>query len=107
MRKRIISFILICVLIFSLFPVVPATAEEINANPTLVVESKSAASGSRVDINISVVNNPGIAGAKICVEFSDKLTLVEAVSGETFSDLDYTAPESLKSSCFFNWDSLD
>lgn len=107
MRKRIISFVLICTLVFSLFPVNLVIATENGANPTLVVESKSAASGSSVEISISVVNNPGIAGAKICVEFSDKLTLVEAVSGETFSALDYTAPESLKSSCFFNWDSLD
>lgn len=107
MSKRIISFLLICAMFFGLLPVIPVTAETATVKPTLVVESKSTASGSSVDVNVSVVNNPGIAGAKICVAFSDKLTLVEAVSGDTFSALDYTAPESLKSSCYFNWDSLD
>lgn len=108
MKRRITSILLALLLIISCIPAnFVLAAETTYSDPTLVVESKYAASGTSVEVNISVANNPGIAGAKISVSFSDKLTLVGAVSGDTFATLDYTAPPSFYSSCYFNWDSLD
>ncbi len=108
MKRRITSILLALLLIISCIPAnFVLAAEATYSDPTLVVESKYAASGTSVEVNISVANNPGIAGAKISVSFSDKLTLVDAVSGDTFATLDYTAPPSFYSSCYFNWDSLD
>ena len=104
--KRLICYLLTFAMLLSLLPVISSTAIAVGT-PTLVVESKHAASGSSVEVDISVENNPGIAGARFSVSFGDDLTLVEAVPGETFAALDYTAPESLVSSCYFNWDSLD
>ena len=73
--------------------------------PTIIVESKMAAAGSTVDVNLLVANNPGIAGAKVTISYDEKLTLVEAVSGEVFDELDYTRPGVYESPCNFNWDS--
>ncbi len=108
MKRRITSILLALLLIISCIPAnFVLAAETTYNNPTLVVESKYAASGTSVEVNISVANNPGIAGAKISVSYNDKMTLVGAVSGDTFATLDYTAPPSFYSSCYFNWDSLD
>lgn len=108
MKRRIMSILLALLLMFTCIPVNPVLAAEATYNePTLVVESKYAASGTSVEVNISVVNNPGVAGAKFSVSYNDKLTLVDAVSGDTFATLDYTAPPNFSSSCYFNWDSLD
>ena len=102
--KRFLSFLLAVALLISCVPVSPAFAEEI---PEMIVDNKYVAPGGTVTVDIKLVNNPGIAGAKITVTFPEELTLVEAVKGETFAALDYTAPAALKSGCAFNWDSLD
>ena len=43
--------------------------------PEIVVESKTAAAGSTVDVKISLKNNPGIASMKLTVEYDEGLTL--------------------------------
>lgn len=108
MKKRIFSFLLAIALIFSCVPVSHVHAAETTENtPIISVESKYAAAGAQVEVNVNITNNPGIAGAKITATFSDKLTLTGAVAGSTFASLDYTEPASLTSGCAFNWDSLD
>ena len=109
MGKKLISFILAFVFCVSAFPLsVLATAIEASAaEGRLVVDGVQAYAGTTVEINVNVENNPGIAGAKIYVQYDSKLTLQSASVGETFAELDYTAPPSLVSGCAFNWDSLD
>lgn len=104
MKRRILSFLLAIALMISCVPVTTVFADEI---PALVVESKYVAANGTVNVNINVQNNPGVAGAKLIVTYSDKLTLTEATNGEAFAGLDYTAPAKLVSGAAFNWDSLD
>lgn len=107
MKKRIISILLAVVLCVSWLPLRSSAALDttVYTEPTIVVDSKSASSGSTVSVDLLVVNNPGMAGAKITVSYAEELTLLEAVSGETFAALDYTRPGVFTSPCNFNWDS--
>ena len=104
MKRRVLSFLLAFALLIS---GVPFSAFAADTDPALVVETRYAAANATIEVDIQVVNNPGIAGARIFVSFSDKLTLVGAASGETFAALDYTAPANFASGCAFNWDSMD
>ena len=107
MKKRIISILLAVVLCVSWLPLRSSAALDttVYTEPTIVVDSKSASSGSTVSVDLLVVNNPGMAGAKITVSYAEELTLLEAVSGEAFAALDYTRPGVFTSPCNFNWDS--
>ena len=62
MRKRILSFILSIILLFTCIPS-SVFAEEEAPVCEIIVDSVSAAPGTMVDVNISVKNNPGILGA--------------------------------------------
>lgn len=73
--------------------------------PTIVVGSKHTGAGSTVEVELEVVNNPGIAGAKITLSYDSKLTLASAENGADFSELDYINPGVFESPCNFNWDS--
>ena len=107
MKKRIISILLAVVLCVSWLPLRSSAALDttVYTEPTIVVDSKSASSGSTISVDLLVVNNPGMAGAKITVSYAEELTLLEAVSGEAFAALDYTRPGVFTSPCNFNWDS--
>lgn len=107
MKKKILSLLLATVLILSSIPfsVVNAVSDTDYTEPTIFVEKTYAAAGTSVDVNLYLVNNPGVAGARITVSYNSKLTLTGASSGETFADLDYTNPGKFVSPCNFNWDS--
>lgn len=109
MRKvrQTLAFMLVIVLFLTCLPFSGSHVSADEQNPTILVESTAAASGSKVNVSVNIKNNPGIAGAKLTLTYSDKLSLINAAPGDTFSELDYTAPDSLKNNCKFNWDSLD
>lgn len=77
------------------------------SEPTFFVSSATAAAGDTVAVTVQVLNNPGVAGAKISVAYDEKLTLTAAESSAAFVGLDYTPPAALVNGCPFNWDSLD
>lgn len=110
MKKKIFSLFVALVMLLSCsnlnMIVSYATTGYAYTEPTFVVESEYAAAGSSVNVNLVLVNNPGIAGAKISISYDSKLNLVSATSGEAFDGLDYTAPASLANPVFA-WDSLD
>lgn len=110
MKKKIFSFFVALVMLISCLNinmiVSYATTGYTYTEPTIVVESEYAAAGSSVSVDLVLVNNPGIAGAKISISYDAKLNLVSATSGEAFNGLDYTAPASLANPVFA-WDSLD
>ena len=54
--------------------------------PEIVVESKTAAAGSTVDVKISLKNNPGIASMKLTVEYDDGLTLKAPVAYDIYPE---------------------
>lgn len=108
MKKKIVSLLLTIVFVLLSIPanVLLAFAEEAETNSTIMVESKYSSDNTCVDVNLTLSNNPGVAGAKIKIEFDNRLTLTNAISGEAFAVLDYTAP-AYSNPCYFNWDSLD
>lgn len=73
--------------------------------PTIVVESKSAEVGETITVSINVYNNPGVAGALLCLHYSEGLNLRMVENGSAFAFLDYTGPGSLEDFCRFSWDS--
>ncbi len=107
MKKRVVSIILALAMVLSCVPLgsVLAFAAMEYTDATIFVENKYSGAGSSVDVNLYIVNNPGVAGAKFTVSYSPKLTLTGASSGATFESLDYTPPGVFESPCNFNWDS--
>ena len=106
MKNRLIALLLAIIMCVSVFPL-SVFAAPVDTNGRIVVGNTLAFVGSTVTLNIDIADNPGIAGAKILVHYNEKLTLVSASAGETFKQLDYTAPAALVNGCAFNWDSLD
>lgn len=74
-------------------------------SPTIMVVNMTAAPGQSIKIPVTIVNNPGVAGAKITMIYDPALTLKDSESGEAFSFLDYTQPGKYMSPCNFTWDS--
>ncbi|MGM9636516.1 MAG: hypothetical protein ACI3YK_00860, partial [Eubacteriales bacterium] len=112
MTKKIIAFILSLIIAVSCLPLSVFAIENdegsYSATDTAIyVENTYCVVGNTVDVNINIINNPGIAGAKFSISFDSNLTLVSvSEEGGAFEVLDYTAPETLSSPCLFNWDSL-
>ena len=69
------------------------------------VGSVTGAPGQTVQVPVTVVNNPGVAGARITISYSKALTLTGGTSGEAFSKLQHTGPGKYVSPCNFTWDS--
>ena len=59
----------------------------------------------KVNVIISIANNPGIAGALLGFEYDNRLTLIESRPGKAFSALEYTPPGRYENPCRFFWDS--
>ena len=70
-----------------------------------VVANVTAEPGQRVEVPVTVVNNPGVAGAKITINYGSELVLTNAVNGEAFSNLQFTKSGQMVSPCSFTWDS--
>lgn len=74
-------------------------------DPTLFVPQAAGSAGKTVLLPVKIVNNPGIAGAKITLVYDPALTLSGAKCGDALSQLDYTEPGRYASPCSFTWDS--
>ena len=115
MSKKLIALLLALVFAVSCFPigifaVEPVAAAEEPAAPGAIIyaESTYCVIGKTVEVDICILNNPGVAGAKFSVSFDEGLTLVGASTDDgVFAALDYTAPNALQNGAPFNWDSLD
>jgi hypothetical protein len=75
--------------------------------PTIYLTSASGKAGETVDVDMKIINNPGVAGAKIAITYDTGLVLSDATLGSAFGELDYTKPPYEKNPCYLNWDSLD
>ena len=106
MRKRILSFILSIILLFTCIPS-SVFAEEEAPVCEIIVDSVSAAPGTMVDVNISVKNNPGILGATFNITWDEGLTLVSSECGEAFAMLNMTKPNNNKSGGNYVWYGTD
>ena len=84
--------------------VVTAQYQKIAA-PTILVSNVTAKAGQSIEVPILLLNNPGVAGAKITISYDTALTLRGGVSGDAFAELQYTKPGKYVSPCNFTWDS--
>ena len=69
------------------------------------VGNVTGAPGQTVQVPVTVVNNPGVAGARITISYDKALTLTDGKTGTAFSGLQFTAPGKFTSPCNFTWDS--
>ena len=113
MTKKIIALILAIMLVIPCLPLNVLANSNTEGNtdsltPMIYVESTHCIAGENVEVNVKILNNPGIAGAKFSISFDEELTLVAVSQSDgVFATLDYTAPANFASPCFVNWDSLD
>lgn len=109
MGRKLTSLLLALFVCLSFLPLIATAAvtAAVAIEGALIVDQTQAYAGSKITVNVDVADNPGIAGARVYIRYDSKLTLTSAEVGETFAELDYTAPPVLKSGCAFNWDSLD
>lgn len=73
--------------------------------PTIVVESVTASAGDTVEVELSIVNNPGIAGATVSIEYPVGVVFAEATNGDAFATLDFSHTNGLPNPCNLTWDS--
>lgn len=62
--------------------------------------------GDEVTLQVRLLQNPGINGMQLNVEFDDALQLTGAENGEALSSLTFTKPSSLSESSRFLWDGV-
>lgn len=103
--KKILAFLLVVALIFSMTPINSNMVRASEIKDTVIsVESKNALPGSTVDVEVSIKNNPGILGAVLKLSYDSKMTLTNAKTGDAFSSLVMTKPGKFDSPCQFVWD---
>lgn len=103
--KKLITVFLALVMILTAFPA--STLVVAADSTTITVESVNAIPGKKVDVNISIKNNPGIMGAALEISYDEGMSLVESKTGTAFDALAMTKPESYASPCKFAWDALE
>ena len=100
--KRLIA--LLCVL--AMFLSIPVYAAE--TTPVISADRVTAKAGETIDVPIRITGNTGILGAKITVQYDEKLTLTAVTAGEAFSDLVMTKPGKLTDNpVSIVWDGID
>ncbi|MBQ9079889.1 MAG: InlB B-repeat-containing protein [Clostridia bacterium] len=108
--KKILSIILVAVFLLYCVPLTvfaQDTTAQAEASATVTVESTYADVGNTVEVNVTISNNPGVAGATLSIGYHSDLTLINAESGEAFSDLDFSGNEveEFSNPSKFSWDS--
>ncbi len=96
LSTRIWSILLIIVMILGVLPASALAAETM----TLAVSSKNGLPGSTVEVDVSLVNNPGVASLGMYVVFDENLTLEKvtynsAMGGQTVQPQTMTSPAKL------------
>ena len=99
MKKRIMSMLLLVAMVVSLIPSTVIGVFATSASqPIISVEDVWAASGSTVEVNVTISGNPGIYGATLTVSWAEGLTMIDAESGSVFNGLSYQEPSRYVSS---------
>ena len=98
MKKLGIFALLICFALLAGFSAVAVELDE----PAFVVSSATVNAGETVDITIRIVNNPGIASAKLEVTFDDTLALNSVAFNEDMGGM-YVQPGALTAPVTLNW----
>ncbi len=74
-------------------------------DPTFVIENVTASAGDTgVELAVSAVNNPGVAGMTVSLEYDDTaLTLSKISTGDVLSGLTFQKPKTYKNGCNLVW----
>ena len=105
MKKRIMFILLIAAMVILL---IPSTILRVSATPTsqpiISVENVWAATGSTVEVNVTISGNLGIYGATLTISWAEDLSLIDAESGDVFDGLSYQEPSRyVRSGTNFIW----
>lgn len=72
--------------------------------PTLVVKNVTAKASDKVDIAVSVYNNPGFLSMLVNIQYDESiLTLTDVTNGSLMDDYVFTPPKNMKSDCNAAW----
>lgn len=106
--KKLISLLIAIVLIITSVPFGAISTFAAETDKAIVtIDSVSKKTGSTVDVNVNIKNNPGIFGATITLIYDEGLTLIRATSGDAFEGLYFSKSKNLSSPCKFYWDTSD
>lgn len=97
--RKVLMIILIAVF---LLIVVFSTGAFAAETPKFVISSATADPGATVSITISIVNNPGVASARLFVSFDSSLTLESITYGENIGGMTQL-PQKYTSPVVLNW----
>lgn len=81
--------------------------EEIT-EPTLVVKNVTVNAGDKVDVVVSVYNNPGFLSMLANIQYDEKvMTLRDVTNGSLLDDYVFTPPKNMKTDCNAAWNIND
>lgn len=89
-KRRILSFALALVMLFSMLPLSVLAA--MSSDVIIGMEEIWAAAGSIIDVNIFIKENPGIIGGTLTVSWPEELTLLNDKNGTAFDGITYQRP---------------
>ena len=104
-RIKNICMFALAILMIGLFIPSEAIFASDGTKSTIQVKDQSGKAGETVNVDIVLSSNPGIAGATLQVEYSEKLTLQSIKNGEALSELTFTQPAVFDNPSRFLWDS--
>ncbi len=92
MKRRLISMLCVVVLFLTMLPLNVYAATEVTGTPVVSVEQVWGIRGQTVEVDISIVNNPGILGGTFTVSWAEELELLSAKTKDAFDELNYQKP---------------
>lgn len=106
--KKILSFVLALVFVFTSIPLTTVFAAE-SSDIKVEADSVSGLPGEEVTVDVKIKGNPGIVSPQLNIAFGDGLTLIKAEQGSVFSTFGFTKPNQLingigmKGNARFTW----
>lgn len=101
-KKRILSFLLAIICLFSLFPV-GAFAADGETGLTARISSETAIIGSTVTVKVSIENNPGMSSFKGELSFDESLLTLESIEYNAEFGGQFMQPQTKKSPVRLTW----
>lgn len=83
----------------------PEQSEPVITEPTLKIATANAAAGTAsLELPVSILNNPGVAGMTLSIEYDESvLTLTKVTTKEALAGLTFQKPKTYKNGCNLVW----
>ena len=77
--------------------------------PTVIIPKVQAKSGDKVELEVQIINNPGILGMSLTLSYDESIVkLIEIENGKAVEEaLSLTYSKKLADGCVFLWDGLE